>query len=113
MRRGNLARDYRNAMDIEGNIQFIINQEAQFVADIHSLQESQRQLGIKVDKLTLDVDKLHEIVKQHEDSHIVTAGMVSKLGSMMKISRSAKAGSSMDTSCLQRLRRAGKTRLGC
>lgn len=73
-------------MDIEGTIQFIINQQAQFVADIHTLQESQRQLGVRVDKLTADVEKLHEIVmhheellQHHEDGHIVTYGMIEKL----------------------------------
>lgn len=59
-------------MDLESTMQFIVNQQAQFVADIHQLQESQRELGIKV-------DKLHDIVKHHEDAHIVTNAMVSKL----------------------------------
>ena len=59
-------------MDIEGTIQFIINQQAQFVADIHSLQ-------VRGDKLTADVEKLHDIVKHHEDTHVVTYGMISKL----------------------------------
>lgn len=66
-------------MDLESTMQFIVNQQAQFVADIHQLQESQRELGIKVDKLHENVFKLHEIVKHHEDAHVVTNAMVSKL----------------------------------
>ncbi|HEV2352461.1 MAG TPA: hypothetical protein VG028_21705 [Terriglobia bacterium] len=66
-------------MDIESTMQFIVNQQAQFVADIHLLQESQREFGVKVDKLSERVDKLHEIVKHHEDAHIVANAMVSKL----------------------------------
>ncbi len=80
-------------MDIENTMQFIVNQQAQFVADIHQLresqrelQESQRELGIKVDKLHgnvlklhEDVFKLHEIVKHHNDAHIVTNAMVDRL----------------------------------
>ena len=66
-------------MDMESTMQFIVNQQAQFVADIHLLQESQREFGVKVDKLSERVDKLHEIVKHHEDAHIVTNSMVSKL----------------------------------
>lgn len=64
---------------MEGTIQFISNQQAQFVADIHSLQQSQREIGIRVDKLAATVDKLSEAVMHHEDAHIVTAGMISKL----------------------------------
>src|SRR5437879_203260 len=74
-------------MDIESTMQFIVNQQAQFVADIHQLQESQRELGLKVDKLSQNVDKLHgdvfklhEVVKEHGEYHIVTNAMVSKLG---------------------------------
>ena len=66
-------------MDMEGTIQFIVNQQAQFVADIHTLQESQRQLGVRVDNLTADVEKLREVVMHHEDAHIVTYGMIEKL----------------------------------
>lgn len=66
-------------MDLESTMQFIVNQQAQFVADIHLLQESQREFGVKVDKLSERVDKLHDIVKHHEDAHIVTNAMVSKL----------------------------------
>src|SRR5437773_7608363 len=101
-------------MDIESTMQFIINQQAQFVADIHQLRESQRELqenqknlqenqkelqeiqkdvqgsqkdlqesqkdlGMKVDKLHANVFKLHEVVKQHNDAHVVTNATVSKL----------------------------------
>lgn len=59
-------------MDIESTIQFIVNQQAQFVADIHSLQQSQRALADSV-------DKLHVIVTHHEDAHVVTYGMIEKL----------------------------------
>jgi hypothetical protein len=66
-------------MDIEGTIQFIVNQQAQFVADIHTLQ-------LRMDQLTTDVEKLHNVVKRHEellqhheDAHVVTYGMISKL----------------------------------
>jgi len=59
-------------MNIGETTQFIVNQQAQNVADIHSLQELQRELGLKI-------DKLHETVKQHEDHHIVTGEMVAKL----------------------------------
>ncbi len=31
-------------MDIEQTIEYILNQQAQFVADVHSLQEGQRAL---------------------------------------------------------------------
>jgi len=61
-------------MNTEELIQFIVNQQAQNVADIHSLQEFQRELGQKI-------DKLHETVKQHEDHHIVTGEMVARLAS--------------------------------
>ena len=73
-------------MEIEGTIQFIVNQQAQFVADIHSLQQSQRELqegqreiqkGQK--QLGETVAKLTEVVRNHEDAHVVTAGMISKL----------------------------------
>ncbi|HEV2233653.1 MAG TPA: hypothetical protein VGV68_09660 [Terriglobia bacterium] len=66
-------------MDLENTMQFIVNQQAQFVANIHLLQESQRDLGVKVDKLSERVDKLHEIVKHHDDAHIVANAIVSKL----------------------------------
>ncbi|HXR34563.1 MAG TPA: hypothetical protein VN754_01365 [Candidatus Binataceae bacterium] len=66
-------------MDLEGTMQFIVNQQAQFVADMHLLQESQRELGIKVDKIGEKVDRLHEIVNKHDDYHIVTAKMMEKL----------------------------------
>lgn len=66
-------------MDLENTMQFIVNQQAQFVANIHLLQESQRDLGVKVDKLSERVDKLHEIVKHHDDAHIVRNAIVSKL----------------------------------
>ncbi|MGH9431485.1 MAG: hypothetical protein ACRD3T_08065 [Terriglobia bacterium] len=84
-------------MNIEGTIQFIINQQAQFVADIHSfqeglrglqenvrlVQESHRQLETQVGKLTTSTDKLYEIVSHHEDAHVVTSGMISKLASAL------------------------------
>ena len=66
-------------MDIDNTMQFIVNQQAQFVADIHLLQDSQRELGVKVDKISERVDKLHEIVKHHDDAHIVANAIVSKL----------------------------------
>ena len=75
-------------MDIEGTIQFIHNQQAQNVADIHQLQVSQKESSAKFDKLSEKIDKLHEdvgtlheIVKKHEDYHIVTGEMMAKLAS--------------------------------
>lgn len=98
-------------MDIDGTIQFIINQQAQFVADIHLLQQSQRELGIRVDNLTGHMEKLTGTVEKltgtveeltgtvgtlaamvakvqtvlidHKDAFIVTEGMISKVASTL------------------------------
>lgn len=77
-------------MDIDGTLQFIINQQAQFVADIHSLQQTQRELAVQLDDLAAKVEKLSEgfekmsdVVIHQEDAHIVTAGMISRLTSTL------------------------------
>ncbi len=77
-------------MDIDGTLQFIINQQAQFVADIHSLQQTQRELAVQLDGLVAKVEKLSEgfekmsaVVIHQEDAHIVTAGMISRLTSAL------------------------------
>jgi len=51
-------------VDLEGTIQFIINQQAQFVADIHSLQESQRVQGIRIDKIAEQMERQQGTVEE-------------------------------------------------
>ncbi len=63
-------------MDIEGTIQYIINQQAEFVANMHSLEQAQRVQGERI-------DKLYEIVMHHEDAHVVTYGMIDKLAARL------------------------------
>jgi chromosome segregation ATPase len=51
-------------MDIEGTIQFIINQQAQFAADIARLEENLAKLGEDVSKLGENVFRLGENVSK-------------------------------------------------
>ena len=63
--------------DIDGTIQYIINQQAEFVANMHSLEQAQRLQGERI-------DKLYEIVMHHEDAHVVTYGMIDKLAARLE-----------------------------
>lgn len=72
-------------MNIEETIQFIVTQQAQNTADIHSLHgdilslhESQREQSEKIDEVMERVDKLHDLVMKHQDYHIVTGEILAR-----------------------------------
>ena len=74
-------------MDIEGTIQFIINQQAQFAADIARLEvdlaklgESTSKLGDNVSMLGDNVSKLGESTSKLGESTLKLGDNVSKLG---------------------------------
>ncbi len=66
-------------MDIEGTIQFIIGQQGQFVADIHLLQQSQSTIAAQVERLADKVDKLADVVKNHDDGFYVQSATINRL----------------------------------
>jgi hypothetical protein len=70
-------------MDIEKNIEFILSQQAEFVADIHLLQEGQRALQESQRATDERLNKLIDVVKNHGEGFLVVGAMYDRLAARL------------------------------